>query len=84
MSDQAKFNEMFRIAMDEYRKELQKSGTSSWSKDDKSWAASVGLIRGDGTTLADGTPNYMAKDFMTREQAVAVQRRLYDLIKRER
>ncbi len=81
MNDQGKFNEMFKIAMDAYRKELQTSGASSWSAEDMAWASSVGLIKGNGTVLADGSPNYMAKDFMTREQSIAVQHRLYDLIK---
>lgn len=66
--DQTKFNEMFKTAMTEYRKELQDNDCGEWSEEAREWAISVGLFAGNGTTV-DGKPNYMWKDFLTREQA---------------
>ena len=66
--DQTKFNEMFKTAMTEYRKELQDNDCGEWSEEAREWAISVGLFAGNGTTV-DGKPNYMWQDFLTREQA---------------
>ena len=80
--DQAKFNEMFKTAMTAYRKELQDNDCGEWSKDAREWAVAVGLMAGNGTT-ADGQPNMMWPDFLTREQNVVVDKRLYELIMRK-
>lgn len=80
--DQEKFNQMFREAMTAYRKELQDNDCGEWSKDAREWAVAVGLMAGNGTT-ADGQPNMMWPDFLTREQNVVVDKRLYELIMRK-
>ncbi len=66
--DQTKFNEMFAAAMAEYRKQLRDNDSGDWSQKAREWAVSVGLFAGNGT-LANGEPNMMWEDFLTREQA---------------
>ena len=66
--DQSKFNEMFKAAMAEYRKELRDNDSGDWSDKARKWAVEVGLFAGNGTTDS-GEPNYMWQDFLTREQA---------------
>lgn len=66
--DQSKFNEMFKTAMTEYRKELQDNDCGEWSQEAREWAIKVGLFAGNGTTV-DGQPNMMWQDTLTREQA---------------
>lgn len=51
------------------RKELQDNDCGTWSAEARAWATSAGLIAGNGTVTADGTPNYMWEDLLTREQA---------------
>lgn len=68
MTSQEKFNEMFAVAMDEYRKRLRDNDSGSWSQEARDWSTSSGLIAGGGN-MADGSPNYMWEDFLTREQA---------------
>ena len=66
--DQSKFNEMFKAAMAEYRKELRDNDSGDWSDKARKWAVEVGLFAGNGTTDS-GEPNMMWEDFLTREQA---------------
>ena len=65
--DQNKFNQMFRAAMDDYRKELRDNDSGQWSKEAREYAVSSGLFAGSGAT-PDGQPNYMWEDLLTREQ----------------
>ena len=69
--DQSKFNEMFRTAMTDYRKELQDNDKGDWSKEAREWAESVGLFAGNGKDV-NGDPNMMWQDFLTREQAAQI------------
>lgn len=57
--------------MDQYRSELRDNDSGTWSKEAREWAIKNGIFTGGGT-LADGTPNYMWEDLLTREQAAAV------------
>lgn len=65
---QEKFNEMFNIAMTQYRTGLQDNDCGPWSQEARDWAIKVGLFAGNGST-ADGQPNMMWQDQLTREQA---------------
>lgn len=65
--DQEKFNQMFKTAMEAYRKELRDNDSGQWSKEAREYAVSSGLFAGSGTT-PDGQPNYMWEDLLTREQ----------------
>ena len=67
--------EDFKSYMTQYRKELQDNDAGSWSKEDREWAISNGMMIGSGTT-ASGEPNYMWADFLTREQAATLFHRL--------
>lgn len=58
----------FKKLMNEYRAELRDNDSGEWSQEARDWATSTGLFAGSGT-LADGTPNYMWADMLTREQA---------------
>ena len=69
--DQSKFNEMFRAAMTDYRKELQDNDKGDWSKEAREWAERVGLFAGNGKDV-NGDPNMMWQDFLTREQAAKI------------
>ena len=73
------FNKMFRTAMTEYRKELQDNDCGSWSDEARAWAIAIGLMAGNGTTI-NGESNQMWADFLTREQNVVVDKRLYEFI----
>lgn len=64
---QEQFNEMFKVAMANYRKQLQDNDAGAWSKQGREWATNVGLIQG-GAPLPNGSPNFMWEDFLTREQ----------------
>lgn len=66
--DQAKFNEMFGVAMTNYLKSLQNNNCGDWSKVARDWATGAGLFAGNGTTV-DGQPNMMWPSGLTREQA---------------
>lgn len=74
---QEQFNEMFAIAMKEYRKSLQDNDAAAWSAADRQWAIDNKLFIGSGT-LPNGEPNYMWDDFLNRQQAAAVYHRFYD------
>lgn len=65
--DQEKFNQMFKVAMENYRKELRDNDSGQWSKEAREYAVSSGLFTGSGVT-PDGQPNYMWEDLLTREQ----------------
>lgn len=75
---QEKFNEMFAIAMGQYRKGLQDNDSSDWSKDARAWAVNSGLIQG-GSPLPSGLPNFMWQDFLTREQMATLLYRFKDM-----
>lgn len=76
---QDQFNEMFRVAMAAYRADLQDNDAGNYSEEGRAFAIEKGLFVG-GTPLADGTPNYMWQDFITREQFATVSKRMYDLL----
>ncbi len=65
--DIARFKELWI----EMRKELQDNDSGAWSQEAREWAASTGLIAGNGTEI-NGEPNYMWADILTREQFVTV------------
>ena len=77
--DQAKFNEMFKVAMAAYRAELQDNDCGAWSAESREWGIANGLIAGGGLT-PDGTPNYMWADMITREQAIVLFHRFAQII----
>lgn len=64
---QDKFNEMFKMAMETYRKGLRDNDSGDWSQAAREYAISSGLFAGNGTA-PDGQPNFMWEDFLTREQ----------------
>lgn len=68
---QEKFNEMFAVAMNAYRKSLQDNDAGSWSEEDRKWVIKNGLFKGSGT-VPDGTPNYMWEDLISREAVAAL------------
>lgn len=45
--------------------------SGKWSEEALKWAASNGLVEGNGTQ-SNGEPNYMWEDLLTREQLVTV------------
>jgi hypothetical protein len=55
----------------EMRNELKDNDSAAWSKDAREWSVNSGLIQGGGND-ADGLPNYMWEDVLTREQMVTV------------
>ena len=65
--DQEKFNQMFKTAMEAYRKDLRDNDSGQWSKEAREYAIASGLFAGSGTT-PDGQPNYMWEDLLNREQ----------------
>lgn len=68
--DQNKFNEMFKVAMDSYRKDLRDNDAETWSKQAREWAIQNGIITGSGAI--NGLPNYMWEDMTTREQVIVL------------
>ena len=78
--DQAKFNEMFLIAMNNYRQSLRDNDSSEYSAEARQWAIDNGLMSGNGSIASDGKPNMMWEDMISREQNVVVDKRLYDFI----
>lgn len=69
--DQDKFNQMFNTAMQRYRQGLQDNDSSEWSAQARQFVIEKGIFTGGGTE-ADGTPNYMWEDLLTREQCAQV------------
>lgn len=63
--------EKFTELMNQYRATLRDNDCGDWSKEAREWAIANGLFGGSGT-LADGNPNYMWADMLTREQAAAL------------
>ena len=61
---QDQFNQMFKIAMDNYRKSLQDNDSSDWSKEARVWAIDKGIVQGGSNN------NYMWEDFPSREQLI--------------
>lgn len=57
--------------MNQYRAELRDNDSGTWSKEAREWAIQNEIFSGGGT-LADGNPNYMWEDLLTREQAAAI------------
>ena len=68
---QEKFNEL----MNNYLSELAKKGPASWSANERLWAESNKIIKGD----ENGDMKY--KSYCTREEMVVFLKRLYDLTK---
>ena len=73
---QAKFNEMWAIAMKDYRATLQDNDSHDWSEEARDWAIENGIILGAGKD-ADGKTNYAWEDWQTREQMVQFLYRFY-------
>lgn len=73
--DAIRFSELFA----EMRKEMQDNDCSSYSEEARAWAVSNGLIVGNGVT-DDGDPNYMWKDFLSREQMMTILHRFAKLM----
>lgn len=69
--DQEKFNQMFKTAMEDYRRGLQDNDCGDWSEEARAWAVEAGLFAGNGTAV-DGQPNMMWQDLLTREQAAQI------------
>ncbi len=69
--DQDKFNKMFTTAMQQYRQELRDNDSGEWSRAARQFAIDQGIFAGSGTA-ADGQPNFMWEDFLTREQCAQV------------
>lgn len=65
--DKDKFKELWL----EMRKDLQDNDASDYSAEARQWAVDNGIIVGSGTA-ADGQPNYMWDDVLTRQQFVTV------------
>lgn len=60
----------FKKLFNEMREEMQDNDSSNYSKEAREWAISKGLIQGNGTV--NGDPNYLWKDFLSREQFVTM------------
>lgn len=73
--DQAKFNEMFKVAMAAYRAELQDNDYGAWSEPGRQFVINNGIMAGS-SPLPDGSPNYMWQDLITREQVAVVLYRM--------
>lgn len=63
--------EQWRQYMHQYRSELQDNDCGEWSKAAREWCIQQGIFAG-GTPGADGQPNYMWEDLLTREQAASL------------
>lgn len=61
--------EKWKEYMVQYRKEHQDNDRSEWSKEASEFCIANGLFNGSGND-ANGNPNYMYEDFLTREQAM--------------
>ena len=62
--------EQWKEYMKQYREELREKGGSEWSKADRDWAVSNGIVQGDEND------RYMWQDFVSREQMAAMMHRL--------
>lgn len=63
----------FNKLMTAYLEELSEKEPSSWSKEAREWAESNGIIKGNGKNIA-------YKSLITREEAVMLISRLFDLL----
>ena len=68
---QEQFNKFFATAMQQYRQGLRDNDSGEWSKQARAYAVEAGIFAGAGTG-ADGQPNFMWEDFLTREQAAQI------------
>lgn len=71
--------EQWKEYMDQYRDELRDNDCSAYSQEAREFVIDKGIMVGGGTG-ADGQPNYMWEDLLTREQEAVVGKRLYDVI----
>ena len=71
--------ERFKELWKEMRDNLQDNEASQWSAEAREWAVGNGLIQG-GDLTAEGEPNFMWEDLMTREQFVTVLYRFFQLM----
>lgn len=69
--DQMLTYEQWKSYMDQYRNELRDNDSGEWSEKARAFAVSNGIFSG-GTLGADGKPNYMWEDLLTREQCAQV------------
>lgn len=69
----------FKELWTEMRKDLQDNDAGNWSADSRQWCIDNGLIQGGGNG-ADGQPNYMWADVLTREQMAALLYRFAKLM----
>ncbi len=74
--DQATFDQMFATAMVNFRNGLRDNNCSKYSEQARKWAIESGLFNGGGIG-ADGLPNMMWEDFLTREQAAVLFYRFF-------
>lgn len=75
---EARVKELAMEAFKEYRESLRDNTAGAWSKADREWAISTGLIKGTGDI--DGKPNYSWRDFCNREQLIALLHRFAQYI----
>lgn len=66
--------EEFVKYMNTYRDTLKDSEASEYSEEARKWAVETGIVKGSGVD-ENGNPNYMWKDFPTREQLVVILHR---------
>lgn len=69
--DEDMTKETFAELFAEMRGDLQDNDCGTWSAEARQWAIDSGMIFGSGET-ADGQPNYMWADMLTREQMVVL------------
>lgn len=63
--------DQWKSYMNQYRTELRDNDSGEWSKAARQFAVDNGIFAG-GATGADGQPNYMWEDLLTREQCAQV------------
>ena len=64
--NQDQFNKMFKVAMAAYRAELRDNDCGEWSQEARDFVTKKSIFVGGGAG-ADGKPNYMWEDLLTRE-----------------
>ena len=69
--DQEQFNRMFEAAMGQYREGLRDNDCGQWSLEARRFAVNNGIFAGSGVD-AEGRPNFMWEDLLTREQCAQV------------
>lgn len=69
--NQEQFNKMFAVAMAAFRAELRDNDSGPWSEEARNFVIEKGIFAGGGAG-ADGKPNYMWEDFLSREQAAQI------------